>query len=55
MSLFPGRAILYISIEETCDDFENVTELSTAEEVREYIFDRMKDKVPVSLPLAEGA
>jgi phosphotransferase system enzyme I (PtsI) len=46
------KIIRSISIEETCDDFENVTELSTAEEVREYVFDRMKSKVPVSPPLA---
>ena len=44
------KIIRSISIKETCDDFENVTELSTAEEVREYIFDRMKSKVPVSPP-----
>jgi len=48
------KIIRSISIEETCDDFENVTELSTAEEVREYVFDRMKSKVPVSPPLAGG-
>jgi len=49
------KIIRSISIEETCDDFENVTKLSTAEEVREYVFDRMKSKVPVSPPLAGGS
>ena len=44
------KIIRSISIKEICDDFGNVTELSTAEEVREYIFDRMKSKVPVSSP-----
>lgn len=42
------KIIRSISIEETRADFENVIELSTAEEVREYIFDRMKTKIPVS-------
>ncbi len=44
------KIIRSISIEKICDDFENVTELSTAEEVREYIFDRMKSRAPVSPP-----
>ena len=42
------KIIRSISIEETRADFKNVIELSTAEEVREYIFDRMKTKIPIS-------
>ena len=35
-----------VSIEDARIDFENVIGLSTAEEVREYIFDRMKSRFP---------